>query len=198
MSRSNHCPLWRRQPRSLPYCGAVASVYDIGALLAWRSNRDHEYRTHYASPIPDEDLERFTGLQYFDPDPDFELVGPFRREEGRIAITSSTGSVSSYKKAGRVLLAIGGAERWLVVLHGEEDDLYIPFSDTTCGSETYGGGRYVRVRPVGDDELIVDFNRATNPACAYDPEFSCPLPPVDNRLTVPVRAGEKDYTLRSI
>ncbi len=167
--------------------------YDTTALLAWRAERDEEFRTHYASPIPEEHLPDFNGLRYFDPDAARVVTGVFHREEGRFEIASSAGRVSSYKMAGRAELDLAGGKRSLVVLHGEEEELFIPFRDATCGSESYVGGRYVRVEKTGSTEVRIDFNRAINPLCAYDEEFSCPLPPSENWLEFPIRAGEKDY-----
>lgn len=167
--------------------------YDTTALLAWRAERDEEFRTHYASPIPEEHRAAFGGLHYFDPDPGLAVSGPLTREVGRMQIVFSTGRVNTYRIAGRAHLDLGGRERSLIVLHGEEDDLFIPFHDATCGVDSYGGGRYVGVERSGPDEVSVDFNRATNPLCAYDEEFSCPLPPAENWLDFPVRAGERDY-----
>lgn len=167
--------------------------YDTTTLLAWRAERDEEFRTHYASPIPEEHLPDFDGLRYFDPDPALVVTGVLHREERRVEISSSTGRFSSYKMAGRAELDLSGERCSLVVLHGEEEELFIPFRDATCGSESYGGGRYVRVEKTGLIEVRIDFNRATNPLCAYDEEFSCPLPPSENWLEFPIRAGEMDY-----
>jgi len=73
-------------------------------------------------------------------------------------------------------------------------ELFLPFRDRTSGSETYGAGRYLEVEPPGADGwVVVDFNLAYNPYCAYNPEWSCPIPPGENWLAVPIRAGEKTF-----
>jgi hypothetical protein len=167
--------------------------YDIAALLDRRAARDEHFRTHFTSPIPEEHLERFEGLEYFDPDPDLVRTGTFAAAEGKLDITSSTGNTTSYRLAGHVDLAINENTHRLIVLHGEDGEMFIPFRDITCGTGSYGGGRYVPAVPKAPNEMIIDFNLALNPWCAYDEEFSCPLPPVDNWLRVPIRAGEKDY-----
>ncbi len=171
---------------------AVEEAYDIEALLAWRAERDEEFRSSYASPIPEEHMESFRHLRYFEPDVALAVSGPFTRGEGKYDITSSTGSVSGYDLAGRVELTVNGETRTLVVL-GIDGEMFIPFRDGTCGTDSYGGGRYAPVELTKPDRALVDFNRAINPYCAYDEEFSCPLPPADNRFTVPIRAGEMDY-----
>ena len=73
--------------------------------------------------------------------------------------------------------------------------LFIPFLDATSGVETYEGGRYIDLTENTSGMYDLDFNRAYNPYCAYNPEYSCPAPPKDNTLPTPIRAGEKKYTL---
>lgn len=130
----------------------------------------------------------------FDPRMVFEAkLQPGRDEE--VEIVASTGSRSAYRVAGTVAVPFPDEPRSLVVLRGEEDDMFIPFSDETCGIESYGGGRYVSPTPGPEGTLIIDFNRSINPYCAYDPEFSCPLPPAENRISMRIEAGEKDFRL---
>ena len=74
---------------------------------------------------------------------------------------------------------------------GPVSELFIPFRDTTSGSETYGAGRYLDLEPEDDGTYVLDFNIAYNPWCAYAPQYSCPLPPRENWLTFPIEAGEK-------
>jgi uncharacterized protein (DUF1684 family) len=76
---------------------------------------------------------------------------------------------------------------------GYEDYLFIPFNDLTNGMETYGGGRYLDVQQGEGDTLTLDFNKAYNPYCAYNPKYSCPIPPDENKLDVEIRAGEKNF-----
>jgi uncharacterized protein (DUF1684 family) len=165
---------------------------DHAGLLAWRAQRDQEFRTHYASPIPED--HQFNGLRYFDPDSDWVLAGRFTPAEGRVEIGSSAGGTSGYDLAGYLDLPIGADTHRLIVLHGEEGELFVSFRDATAGDSTYGGGRYVSVALTDAGQAIVDFNRAFNPYCAYDEEFSCPLPPSENRLPFQIPAGEKAYS----
>jgi uncharacterized protein (DUF1684 family) len=69
--------------------------------------------------------------------------------------------------------------------------LFVPFTDATTGQETYGAGRYLDLDRTSTGIYVVDFNTAYNPYCAYNPTYDCPVPPKDNRLPVPIRAGEK-------
>lgn len=167
--------------------------FDADALLQWRAERDEFCRTHYASPIPEDHLLAFTGLRYFDPDPAVRVRGRFAPAEGKVDIATSTGSTTGYALAGYVDLILGTEAVRVTVLHAEEDELFIPFRDATCGAGSYEGGRYAPVVISGPEEATVDFNRAVNPYCAYDEEFSCPLPPTENALPMAIRAGEMDY-----
>ena len=167
--------------------------YDVEALLEWRVERDEHLRSHYTSPIPEEHLPSFAGLRYFEPDPAMMTRGRFTAADGKIDITSSTGGVMGYELAGHVTLTLGDESVRLAVLRGEEDDVFIPFRDATSGVESYGGGRYVPAVIDDTGEATVDFNRTINPFCAYDEEFSCPLPPHGNWLTHRVAAGEQAY-----
>jgi len=170
----------------------VDGGYDIEVLLASRAARDEEFRTSFASPILEEHMDSFRHLRYFEPDAALAVSGPFAPAVGKYDIASSTGSVSGYDLAGRATLTVNGETRTLVVL-GTDDEIFIPFRDATCGSDSYPGGRYVPVELTDSDRVSVDFNRAINPYCAYDDDFSCPLPPAENSFTVPIRAGEMDY-----
>ncbi len=171
----------------------MSDHFDVNALLQWREERDEFCRNHYASPIPDDHLPAFPGLRYFDTNPAFALRGPFSAEEGHIEISSSTGGSMNYRLAGRITLSIAALSHDLLVLHGEAGEMFIPFRDDTCGAGSYIGGRYAPAVMSGSDEAHVDFNRAINPYCAYDEEFSCPMPPEENWLTIAVRAGEMSY-----
>ena len=85
----------------------------------------------------------------------------------------------------------GEAVSLTVYRGGYGDEFFLPFADATTGRETYGAGRYLEVAVQEDGMHLVDFNHAYNPYCAYNPRWSCPIPPVENRLKVPIRAGEK-------
>ena len=111
--------------------------------------------------------------------------------EGKVAYVA--GGTMEYALAGYVDLILESEAVRVTVLHAEEDELFIPFRDATCGAGSYDGGRYAPVVITGPREATVDFNRAVNPYCAYDEEFSCPLPPAENALLMAIRAGEMDY-----
>jgi len=100
-------------------------------------------------------------------------------------------------KYGRVEFDLNGMRLRLVVYKSAEDpfarSLFIPFSDETSGRETYGSGRYLDLEEQGGDDYELDFNLAYNPYCAYNDQYTCPIPPRENRLPVRILAGEKNY-----
>jgi len=170
------------------------------AWEAWRAARDELFATHPQSPLPEAARRAFAGLAYFDYDPaarveaEVEGVAPARYE-----IATSTGSsyqftrfaVASFKMSGQPL------RLELYWVEGYGGGVFLPLRDATSGVETYGAGRYlldtVKGADLGSDDgrLVLDFNFAYNPSCAYDPRWVCPLTPPPNRLPRPVRAGER-------
>jgi uncharacterized protein (DUF1684 family) len=116
----------------------------------------------------------------------------------RLAAISSTGEPYPLDRIGRVSLPVGKLDVFWVAVYG--GGVFLPFRDGTSGAESYGGGRYlldtVKGADLGgtDGRLVVDFNYAYNPSCAYDPQWSCPLAPPADRLMVPIMAGERYHT----
>ena len=109
---------------------------------------------------------------------------------------TSSGVRKFFVRAGRLEFQIEGQSVQLTAYSNPETDdtdLFIPFRDATSGSETYGSGRYLDTELEPDGSLVLDFNLAYNPYCAYSDGWSCPIPPLENWLKVPVRAGEKTY-----
>ena len=108
---------------------------------------------------------------------------------------TTTGGEQTYHRAGVVRFDLEG-EPAKVTLYAspEMHELFVPFRDATSGNETYGAGRYLEVEPPDErGNVVVDFNDAYNPYCAYNPEWSCPIPPGENWLPVAIRAGERTF-----
>jgi hypothetical protein len=174
---------------------AVASSdMDMQRLLDSRAERDRFLRKHYASPLPEENLEEFSGLDYFSPDEAWLIAGNYEAVDPRdVQIPSTAGMDNPYSKVGVLSISIQGVAYQLTVLDDGDGDTFVPFRDGTSGNETYEGGRYVGLSPGTDAEVDVDFNSARNPWCVYDEEFICPLPPVENWISGRIPAGEKMY-----
>jgi hypothetical protein len=167
---------------------------DRKGLEGYRKERDEFLRSHYASPLPEDDQEVFSGLDYFPPDSTMVFMGRFSStDDSRIQIVSSIGTTSAYHQMGVFHVEIGGSMYDLVVLDDGDGSPFIAFGDTTNGRTTYAGGRYVSLELAQDGSASIDFDLASNPYCVYDEEFVCPLPPVGNRISIPIEAGEKNY-----
>ncbi len=162
-------------------------------LEQWRESRDDFFAHHYATPLSEEAIASFVGLSYFPGDVAWRFAVVLSQEDSPVDIESSTGAASLYPGAGMAEVPFPTGHRKLRVLWGEEDELFIPFRDLTSGVSTYSGGRYVMVDQLAAGQFVVDLNKATNPYCAYDEEFSCPLPPPGNTLPFPVTAGELNF-----
>jgi len=164
-------------------------------LKRFRAEKDRVFRKEPHSPLTPEQRDAFAGLVYFDENPQLVINGTVDRdvEPGEVRMATSAGEEQVYQRYGVVRFRVDG-EAAQVVLYASDDsdELFIPFRDATSGHETYGAGRYLEVHAHGDD-VTIDFNYAYSPNCAYDPAWSCPLPPAENWLKVPIRAGEKAF-----
>jgi hypothetical protein len=159
-----------------------------------RAEKDRYFRTSPYSPI--EDKLNFSGLSYYPPNPNLRFVLPLQRAEQpeELIFETSTGDQRSYYRIGLIEFEVENQPARLAVYQSPDyDELFLPFRDATTGKETYGAGRYLEPHQLANGNLLVDFNQAYNPFCAYSDSFSCPLPPFENWLKLPIRAGEKKY-----
>jgi uncharacterized protein len=168
-------------------------------VISLRADKDSFLRNDVDSPIPPSERPNFKGLNYFPPDDSYRVASKLERFDTPklIAIATSTGVQQTYMRYGALTFEIKGTSLKLFVYKSAEDpyarSLFIPFSDATSGSETYAAGRYLDLEEQGGDDCELDFNMAYNPYCAYSEEYTCPVPPVENRLPVRILAGEKNY-----
>lgn len=180
------------------YRAAVARIYLTATGLAdFRAQRDTLFATHPQSPIADR--ESFAGLPYFPPAEEFVAEATLREAPGTIDIdTGGPDGVCHYDRVGILDTPWGELSLWWLAAYG--GGLFLPVRDTTCGPETYGGGRYLTdtvkgthgrgVELLSETRVRLDLNYLYNPSCAYDDRWLCPLAPPENRLDVPIRAGE--------
>jgi uncharacterized protein (DUF1684 family) len=151
---------------------------------------------------PDAAAKRaFAGLKWFPPNPALQVPAVFEPIEhpAMVIIATSRGLKKEYYRVGVFRFAIDGTALTLTALAVSPDpkagdELFVPFRDATTGVETYEVGRYLTLpfQRAGSPYLL-DFNAATNPLCNYSPYYNCPIPPKENRLAVPIRAGEMTY-----
>ena len=165
-------------------------------LEEFRKRKDEFFQQNRQSPLFPEQKRRFTGLAYFPENPDLvietELAEP--EDKSELTMETSTGDRQTYRRAGVVHFTVDGQPAQLTLYESDPNaELFVPFRDATSGHESYGAGRYLEVKRPEHGRVVVDFNYAYNPYCAYNSRWSCPLPPIENWLKVPIRAGEKDY-----
>jgi uncharacterized protein (DUF1684 family) len=175
----------------------------IKDILEWQRNKDAEFKDPETSPLTDLGRKDFKGLAYFEADTLFRVVAKLQRTPDALPfmMPTTTEREAEEKVYGIVSFEMEGKTHSLEVYQspelmqqkGYEDYLFLPFLDATNGGETYTGGRYLDLRIPEGDIIIVDFNKAYNPFCVYNKDFSCPIVPVRNTLNVAVRAGVKAY-----
>ena len=166
-------------------------------LSEFRSEKDVYFGGDQDSPLTDGQRARFNGLSYFDEAPDlaFKLTPSLVEDCTRVDIPLTTDGASSTHRWATISFAIGDQKLTLTVFREEEGGpLFVPFRDGTAGDETHAVGRYVELHELPDGKVWLDFNYAYNPYCAYNDMWSCPIPPPENRISAPIRAGERAYT----
>jgi uncharacterized protein len=190
---------WRRRVADL-YRAVRASEPRVGWEL-WRETRDRLFRDHPQSPLPEAQRADFPGLPVFPYDPalrfavgtepiaDAPAIRIELRDDGALAFTPFARTLGLAERL--------GGELTLYWLGGYGGGVFLPFRDGTSGRETYGGGRYlldtIKGADLGqapDGGVILDFNFAYNPSCAYSDAWVCPLSPPENSLPAAIRVGE--------
>jgi uncharacterized protein (DUF1684 family) len=191
---------WKRRVFEL-YAQVRASQDPSPAWSRWRAGRDRLFARHPQSPLPNDQRPGFTGLPYFDYEPAARVLADVRRARPShydIA-TSGDGGTYGFTRFAVVSFELQAQSLSLELywLDGYGGGMFLSFRDGTSGAETYGAGRYlldtVKGSDLGEEDgrLVLDFNFSYNPSCAYDPTWVCPLAPPPNRLSVPIRAGER-------
>lgn len=189
---------WKRRVFAL-YAEVRAAGGGEAAWRRWRAARDELFHEHPQSPLPPSERAAFGGLAYFDHDPALRVLAAVEPADGdRLAIAASGDETVFFKRFANVRFTMDDRPLRLSLfwLEGYGGGIFLPFADVTSGAETYGGGRYlldtVKGADLGSDGdgLVLDFNYAYNPSCAYDPRWVCPLTPPENRLELAVRGGE--------
>jgi uncharacterized protein (DUF1684 family) len=142
----------------------------------------------------------FERLLYFPPDRSFAVPATLHRipEPEEVEMLTSRSLKKTFYRYATIHFRLDGEDLELTAfksrLTGEgSEGLFVPFRDATSGGETYGAGRFLDLEEPEGEDLVLDFNRAYNPLCNYSPAYNCPIPPRENRLAVPIRAGERTY-----
>lgn len=176
----------------------------VAAVNEYRARKDEAFASSPDSPISLADRQGdFSGLSYFPPDQNYRVmveVVPFAQQE-IVQLGSTKGDVRPQVRFAELRFTLAGQELRLTgyqdVDAADGDELFVPFRDATTGKETYGAGRYletvVEQDASGKLTATLDFNLAYSPWCAYNIDYSCTLPPVENTLPVAITAGERTY-----
>jgi uncharacterized protein len=193
---------WRRTVAQLYATARAARVHDAArAAQEFRRDRDRLFAEHHDSPIARARRSAWHGTDWFAYDPAWCVNGTvdLERNGATFDIVLASDGILHCARVGTVSFTVDGTRARLALywLCGYGGGLWLPFADRTNGNGTYAGGRYLYDTIKGADlgartgELLLDFNYAYNPSCAYDDAWSCPLSPVENRLPFEVRAGER-------
>jgi len=165
-------------------------------VATWRAEKERFMRSA-ESPVPQEKRGSFPPLAYFPIDPAYRVPASLSVARGNdvLQIPTSTGQRRDMRRIGTLRFIIQNRELTLTAfMDANENDmrrLFVPFGDLTNGPETYPGGRYLDLERTASGAYDLDFNRAYHPFCVYNPKYDCPYPPRENRLPIPLRAGEK-------
>ena len=197
----------------LDYRRIVAAMYarlratqtgDPSSYQQFRRDRDELFRSHPQSALSADQKAGFNGLQYYAYDPVLRFEVPIEPVAAPTIDETALQDDGTFRmrRFGQIALCMSGQDMYLSVywIIGYGGGIFLPFRDLTNEHETYGGGRYLLDTIKGADlghvgtRLVVDFNYAYNPSCAYNERWVCPLSPVQNRLPVAIYAGELRYS----
>ena len=180
----------------------AAGLQIMNEYQKFREQIDEFMQHHPQSPLDEAHRLYFRGLFYYEPSPAYLVMATVTRFSAReplVEMETSTGDRRRYRRWGRAHFTIDGEAAALTIYANPyEEDFFLPFRDATSGKETYSAGRYLDshrpgLRQLGEGEIGIDFNWCYNPYCAYNEGYSCPLPPRENWLAIPIRAGEKVF-----
>lgn len=169
-------------------------------IEADRQSRN-EFMRGEESPLPSLEMQLFEGLDFYPINETYRVIANVERlpvgQYYRLPLTD--GGSDQYVKFGFAVFELLGSEHQLLLLRNprERSQLFLAFTDLTNGDGSYGGGRYLDLEYNNSGKLVIDFNQAYNPFCAYSGQYVCPVPPQENHLEIPVPAGEKTYQSHS-
>ena len=179
-------------------CGSQPKEEDYTAKIAGiRAAKDESFKSDPDSPIPPDKKASLLPLAYFPIDELYAVPATLEPSADRtqIQVPTSIGKIRNLERIGALKFSLKGQLLRLTAFRDLEsrdmNRLFVPFADLTSGTETYQAGRYMELDPTPTGIYVVDFNVAYNPYCYYSPEYDCPFPPKENRLDVPIRAGER-------
>ena len=177
-------------------CGPKEEDY-TAKIAAIRAAKDESFKSDPDSPVPADKKAALLPLAYYPIDELYAVPASLEPATDRtpIQVPTSIGKIRNLERIGTLKFSLKGQPLRLTAFRDLESQdvnrLFVPFSDLTSGAETYPAGRYMELDPTPTGIYVVDFNVAYHPYCYYSPEYDCPYPPKENKLDVPIRAGEK-------
>jgi uncharacterized protein len=179
-------------------CTPAPPVPYAQQIQAQRSAKDAAFASDSPeSPVPPADRARFLPLAYFPIDEGYHVPARLAPSDGEAGLDmpTSTGQRRKMRRAGQLRFSVKGQSLTLTAFVEADDRvmqrLFVPFGDPTNGTETYIGGRYLDLDRTVTGLYDLDFNRAYHPYCVYNTQYDCPYPPRENRLSMPIRSGER-------
>ena len=179
-------------------CGPPPPVPYAQQIREHRASKDAAFASGSPdSPVPAADRARFLPLAYFPIDEGYHVPARLAPSPGEVALEmpTSTGQRRRMRRAGQLRFSVKNQPLTLTAFVEETDQamqrLFVPFGDPTNGTETYIGGRYLDLDRTTTGLYDLDFNRAYHPYCVYNSQYDCPYPPRENRVTTPIRSGER-------
>ena len=183
--------------------GFAQDKFDAAVVTKFQNELNSEYADAKTSPLTAEDLATFKSLDFYPASEKYFVVAKFVRtkKEKPFEMKTSTDRKPLYVKYGEVIFTLDGSNFILnvyknIVLSKQEkykDHLFLPFSDLTCGNESYIGGKYIDLKIPKGKTISIDFNTSYNPYCAYNHNYSCPIVPLENDLNIEIKAGVKKF-----
>ncbi len=201
-------PIQSRKKKTFYFFFIISILFSSNTIAQNKTYKDSilSYQMNYVNTheVVGKDDRKY--IQFYDVDKSYRITAALEKitDPKGFYMNTSSGMKKRYFKYGLLTFAIKDSLLQLVVYQSKDlmqqekykDYLFVPFGDATSGFESYGGGRYLdlEISDVKDNEVVLDFNKAYNPYCAYTTGYNCPLPPKENLLTVAIPAGEKNYT----
>ena len=183
--------------------GCKQNKEPVLGVTEFQKQMNADFKDATKSPLKEKDRMDFKGLDFFKFDSTYVVTAKFVRtpDEKPFKMKTTTDRLPNYVKYGEVEFQLDGKSHRLNIYQnldiikdeGYEDYLFLPFLDGTNGEGSYAGGRYVEARIPEGDSIIIDFNSAYNPYCAYNDKYSCPIVPRENYVDAPVKAGVKAF-----
>ncbi len=172
-------------------------------ITKFQKKLNKDFTNTQKSPLTDEDLKEFKSLDFFPIDTSYRVTAKLKYYKGSkpFKMKTTTDRLPVYRIFASATFEIHGKKHVLHIYQNQklllstefEDYLFLPFTDKTNGINSYGGGRYIDLKVTDKETIIIDFNKAYNPSCAYNDKYSCPIPPKSNQLDIEIPAGVKTF-----